>query len=239
MKTRLKINGIIIFFVILSILILPEVFLRNGKVNYFDEVAQVFGMAFIILGQIFRASARGFKSERSQGGEALVKEGPYCLVRNPMYLGILFIGLGFVLMLFQWWVALIFLFIFIIRYILLIFKEEKKLMTVFGDEYSDYSRKVARILPSLVRISGRDISEYLPLKLPWLKKEIGTMLAVLFIALFLKSFIDIKYKGINIYLQETLAVCLVIVLFICISVYLINRTESLKKDVSNKSKTTL
>jgi len=239
MKRRLKINGVIIFLAVSLIALFPSFFFRKASENLSGELIEMFGIAFILLGQIFRVSARGYKSEHSGKGSVLIQTGPYALVRNPMYLGILLIGLGIILMLFQWWLAIVFSLIFTMRYILLIFKEEKKLSAIFGDEYRNYCSEVARILPSMVRISNTDISKYLPLKLSWIKKEIGTILAVLLITLVLRFWGDIKYNGKEVYLREITAIFIVIVLFICIISYLIKRTNSQEKNVSNKSKTAL
>jgi hydrogenase maturation factor HypF (carbamoyltransferase family) len=77
-----------------------------------DDTMEIFGIALILLGQIFRVSGRGYKAEQSQQGQVLIEGGPYILVRNPMYLGILLIGLGIVLMLFNWWVICFFIIFF-------------------------------------------------------------------------------------------------------------------------------
>jgi protein-S-isoprenylcysteine O-methyltransferase Ste14 len=224
MKKRLKINGMIMVCIFLLIVIFPSKFFRHEKVVYFDEIAQVFGMAFILLGQIFRASGRGYKSEHSQDSRLLIQGGPYALVRNPMYLGILLIGLGIVLVLFNWWAMIIFLFIFITRYLFLIFKEEKKLKAAFPKDYPDYQKSVPRILPSMAIISQRDINEYLPLKLSWLKREIGSMLAVLLIVLFLGAWKDIKAEGLKAYLNGAVAIIITVILFISVIIYLIKKT---------------
>jgi len=233
MKKRLKINGFIMFLVITLIALFPKAFFRKVDVYLSDGAAEVFGIAFILLGQIFRASARGFKSEYSRQGHALIQGGPYALVRNPMYLGILLIGLGVVLVLFKWWTVFIFLLVFTTRYMLLIFKEEKNLMILFPKIYRDYCKKVPRILPLPKALLTQDISEYLPLRFSWLKKEIGSILAVLLITIFAESFEEIKSQGMRIYIGETLEIALVITLFIYLIYYLSRRINNFKKDVSN------
>jgi len=226
MKRRLKINGFIIFLAILLLALFPSVFLRRAKVVSWDESVEMFGIAFILLGQIFRASSRGYKSEYSRNGHSLIQDGPYALVRNPMYLGILFIGLGIVLILFNWWVIIVFLSIFIWRYLLLIFKEEKKLLAMFPGAYLDYQKKVPRFLPSFATALQKDIAEYLPLKLPWLKKEIGSILAVFLVVLFLEGWEDVKSEGIKVYLKEAILFLTIIILFIFLIIYLIKRTNN-------------
>jgi protein-S-isoprenylcysteine O-methyltransferase Ste14 len=226
MKRRLKINGFIIFLVILCLAFFPTVFLRSAKQAYGNEFAGIFGIAFILLGQILRASSRGYKSEYSGNGRALIQSGPYAMVRNPMYLGILLIGLGIVLMLFKWWVVCIFLLVFILRYLMLIFGEEKKMRALFSKDYQDYCKRVPRILPSITAIIKTDIVECLPLKLAWIKKEIGSILAVLLLVLFLEGWQDVTREGIKVYLKGAILFLSVIILFIFLLIYLIRCTNN-------------
>lgn len=239
MKRRLKINGLIILLACILLILFPAVFLRSTKEASWDKLAEISGIAFILLGQIFRASSRGYKSENSGSGHSLIQSGPYALVRNPMYLGILFIGLGTVLVLFNWWILVVFLCIFIWRYLFLIFKEEKKLLAMFPQDYEDYRQKVPRLLPPPAAVLQKDIVEYLPLKLSWLKKEIGSILAVLLIVLFLEGWKDVKSEGIEVYLKEAILYLTIIILFIFLIIYLIRRTNNQQKDASSKSKNTL
>jgi protein-S-isoprenylcysteine O-methyltransferase Ste14 len=229
MKKRLKINGVIIFFALLLCAFFPTVFFRNERRVLFDEAAEIFGIAFILLGQILRASARGYKAENSKNGHSLIQGGPYTLVRNPMYLGILLIGFGIVWMLLKWWAIVIFLVVFITRYVLLILKEEKKLSAMFPKEYQEYKQMVPRILPSLAAISQRDVSEYMPLKLGWLKGEIGSIFAVLFVTLLIESWEDIKNEGIRAYLHEAMLILMIVFLFVGLVVYLSKQTQEADK----------
>jgi protein-S-isoprenylcysteine O-methyltransferase Ste14 len=237
MKRRLKVNGFIMFCAFLLIAAFPATFLRKEHASFgvFNQALEICGIAFILLGQLLRISGRGYKSEHSGNGHFLIRSGPYSLVRNPMYLGILLIGFGVVLLLFEWWAIGIFLSVFIIRYLLLIFKEEKKLLKMFPDEYPAYQKNVPRIMPSLNKILTSDINTYLPLRLSWVKREIGSVLALLFIALLVESWEDIKKKGLANYLKEAAAYLAVIILFICLAVYLSRRSERLSSDVSGKS----
>ncbi|MDD4939296.1 MAG: isoprenylcysteine carboxylmethyltransferase family protein [Candidatus Omnitrophica bacterium] len=239
MKMRLKINGILLAASFMLIILFPAVFLRKSSVAPWDASVEMLGMALIIFGQILRASSRGYKSERSLNGHLLISSGPYALVRNPMYLGIFLIGLGIVLMLFNWWVTLVFLCVFIWRYTSLIFKEERKLLLMFPSAYPEYAKKVPRLFPSFASIFKKDIAGILPLKLPWLKKETGPILVILFIVIFLESREDLKTIGIKIYARESLLFLAVITFFVFLSFYLIDRTNSQQKDASNKGKADL
>jgi len=235
MKRRLKINGVIIFLAVSLIALFPSFFFRKASENLSDELIEMFGIAFILLGQIFRVSARGYKSAHSGNGSVLIQNGPYALVRNPMYLGILLIGLGIVMMLFNWGVLVVFLSIFAIRYLLLIFKEEKKLKVLFPRDYPAYQKMTPRLLPSFETLLKRDISEYLPLKFSWLKKELGSILAVLLVTLFVESWEDIKNEGARVYLREAIPMFIAVILFVILVIYLSTRTRELSKNGSDKN----
>jgi len=218
---------------ILVILVFPQAFIRHHSLGVREELFGVFGVALILLGQLLRVSARGYKSEHSLNGHALIQGGPYTLVRNPMYLGIILIGTGVVFTLFQWWVLCIFLAIFILRYLFLIFQEEKKLLAKFLQPYQDYCHKVPRLIPLPAVMVKTDISAYLPLKLAWFKKEIGSILGVLVVTLLLKSWIDISNNAITAYLEEALTIIITFILFIALVAYLNKKTRTIYKNVSD------
>jgi len=234
MKPRIKINAVIIFCAVLLIAIFPNTFFRSKHASFLGIFLDILGLAFILLGQILRVSARGFKSDNSANGHLLIKGGPYILVRNPMYLGILLIGLGIVNMLFQWWASCIFLSVFIIRYVSLIFKEEQRLLAAFSKDYLDYCNRVPRILPSVAMMYKMDISEYLPLKLSWIKKEISSISAVLLITFILNSWRGSRNEGLGVYLKEAVVISVTIILFVGLVIYLSKRAAFLKTYVSNK-----
>lgn len=235
MKLRLKINGFLIVLALLLIVIFPDVFFRKTGRGFPDQTIEILGIVFILLGQILRASARGYKSEYSRQGLTLVQGGPYSLVRNPMYLGIFLIGVGIVLVLFEWWVATLFLLIFIARYIILIFKEEKKLLQVFSGEYQDYMQRVPRILPSLKILLEKDVSGYLPLRFAWVKREIGSIFAVLFVVLSIESWEDIQKEGLAAYIREFVMIIMILLLLIGLSIYLGRRTVFVQQNAAEKS----
>ena len=239
MKIRIKTNGIIMFLSFLLIAIFPTLFIRKYSAGLMEEATEALGIVFILSGQVLRVSARGYKSEHSHSGHTLIRGGPYLLVRNPMYLGILLIGTGVVLMLFKWWAACVFLIVFVIRYILLIFKEEKNLEDLFSETYADYCRRVPRLLPSVATMLKMNIREYLPLKLSWFKREMGPILVILFLTLFLESWEDIRNGGLGEYLKEAIVITFILILFIILVIYLSKKTATFKDGASGKSENSL
>jgi protein-S-isoprenylcysteine O-methyltransferase Ste14 len=235
LKNRLKINGVIMAGAALVIAFFPRFFLRVYSGSAGEEFLEALGFALILLGQIIRVSARGYKAEHSRDSQALIQGGPYQVVRNPMYLGIFLIGLGVVLAVFRWWASVVFIAIFIIRYILLIYKEEKKLGVMFPQAYLEYCRKVPRIFPALSSIIKLDIVEYLPIRIAWFKKEIGSILTLLLLTLLVESWEDIAAEGLRVYLQQSVWLFLTFVLFVILVVLLSKRTYKIDGHSADKS----
>jgi len=124
-----------------------------------------------------RIAARGYKAEMSLESKRLVISGPYRLIRNPMYLGTLLIGLGIILALFAWWINFIFLAVFLWIYMPQIRHEEQILSQRFGQDYQAYCKKTPRLFPTVPAWFKTDLRESLAFKKIWLKKEIGSLAA--------------------------------------------------------------
>jgi protein-S-isoprenylcysteine O-methyltransferase Ste14 len=79
----------------------------------------------------------------------LVTGGPYALVRHPIYLGVLFSGLGGILLYRTW--TMIFVALTALGLALRARREEQVLAAEFGEEWQAYCRRVPAFLP---RVSG-------------------------------------------------------------------------------------
>jgi protein-S-isoprenylcysteine O-methyltransferase Ste14 len=173
------INGIIMGVAFVLLVFFRGALRRQDNSGWLENSLKVIGLVSLFLGQLVRVSARGFKAEHSKNSHALLEGGPYKIVSNPMYLGILLIGFGVVLMLFNFWVVFLFLLIFAWRYLPLILSEEKKLRDVFSKTYDLYCHRVPRIMPRLSSLIKTNVKEYLQLKLAWFKKEINSIIPLL------------------------------------------------------------
>lgn len=177
MKKRIGINGTIIFLSFVLVILFPAWFMRVSA-SMPHKIVAVMGVALLLLGLLLRVASRGYKSDLSKNGHALVEGGPYSLVRNPMYLGILCIGTGVVCILFQWWILVLFYAIFLARYYTLILAEEKKLIEVFGRQYEAYRKLVPRLFPRPAAFFRKNPLDYLPLRFRWLKREWPNLILV-------------------------------------------------------------
>lgn len=189
MKKRIRIQGLLIFISFVLVIFLYKILLAQWQEKLLDKLFDCFGIALVLSGFLFRISARGYKEEKSFQGKELVRDGPYAVVRNPMYFGTLLIGTGVVFTLFQLWVIFPFIIIFLLIYIPQIKKEEALLLKTFKEEYEAYSQSTPRCLPRLKDLlsgPGR-----LRLKLSWVKKESAalllTIIGILAIVLFSKQ----------------------------------------------------
>lgn len=79
----------------------------HWKKEILDEFLDAIGISLVLFGFLFRIAARGYKADGSPEGKKLITNGLYGLMRNPMYVGTLLIGLGINLVLFEWWVAIL------------------------------------------------------------------------------------------------------------------------------------
>ena len=129
----------------------------------------------------------------------------------------------------------IFLIVFVIRYMLLILKEEKKLLAVFPGAYQEYCKKVPRILPKFSSIINLDISAYLPIKISWLYKEIGSIVTLLLLVLLAVSWEGIYRLGVWVYLKGFVWLLFTFILFIIFVILLSERTEVKNASYTNKS----
>jgi hypothetical protein len=84
----------------------------------------------------------------------LTTAGPYRWTRNPFYLANLLIDLGLCLVIGRFWVALVFLPIWIYAYHETIAREEQRLLSLFPNEFPRYRETVPRLLPTGRRLDA-------------------------------------------------------------------------------------
>lgn len=77
-----------------------------------------------------------------------VESGPYRFVRNPMYTGLLFVGLSLGVALANWLITALFTLVFALL-ALRTTREETYLIARFGDQYREYMTRVGRFFPKL------------------------------------------------------------------------------------------
>ena len=84
-----------------------------------------------------------FGKEIGSRTQHLMTDGPYRLNRNPMLTGTLTYLAGFIVWLWTWQAALVWVIFFIIMFVQVL-TEEKRLRKDFGDEYEAYCKRTRR-----------------------------------------------------------------------------------------------
>lgn len=208
MKKRIGIQGLLIACTIIAFITLRVIF-PNWQDEELDEFLDVIGIGIILLGFLFRISARGYKEEKSAQGWQLVIDGPYALVRNPMYFGAFLIGVGFIALLTEWWTFFIFFAVYLSIYIPQIKKEEKILAKQFNDRYLNYCRRTPAYFPRFSNMFR--LNSYLPMKLSWIKKELSSLIVATSIILAVETWEDSMLFGRKESLEELVELILTII----------------------------
>jgi protein-S-isoprenylcysteine O-methyltransferase Ste14 len=144
---------------ILTFFVIVLMFVSNTHTNILMDVI---GFLLIVLAGVGRiwssAYISGFKSGK------VVKDGPYSMMRNPLYffsfLGFIGVGLVFGSLL----ISFLLVVIFLITHLPTIKYEEKKLEELFGDEYREYFKTTPRFFPNISQFSNPEVIEFYPRK---------------------------------------------------------------------------
>lgn len=226
MKKRIGLQGFLMFLAITAAILLSKSIFPSWKQKAWDEFLDAAGVGLILFGFLFRISARGHKAERSHQGESLISDGPYSLIRNPMYFGTLLIGAGIVALLFQLWVFFIFFAVFLMIYLPQINREETILRKRFGDEYGNYCKAVPKYFPNLFKWLKLDLRDYLFIKWPWIKKEIPSLIGVTAVIILVEIWEDVRLFGRGEYMKESLEFFLIVAFFAITSALLYYNEKS-------------
>ena len=188
MKTRIRIDMTILFFIVILTGFLFYFSGFYGHNKFLDDTLDLLGVVFILKGTYFRMAARGYKKAYSQNGKKLVTTGLYAFMRNPMYVGSFLIGAGFVMFVWPWWGLFIFFILFYLRFRPQVLKEEAALKGAFGRAYEDYWRTVPSVFPVIYDLIHAKFSDIFPWKVVWSTKEKWGLITWLALAFVLETF---------------------------------------------------
>jgi len=124
----------------------------SSRLDLYSDIA---GLLVAALGQAIRAIVIGYAYIKRGGlnkkvyADALVTEGIFSHVRNPLYVGNLLILLGIFIIHNNPWVYVLGLAYFLSAYAAIVAAEEDFLRCKFGQAYEDYCRDTGRWLPRL------------------------------------------------------------------------------------------
>jgi protein-S-isoprenylcysteine O-methyltransferase Ste14 len=98
-----------------------------------------------VLGLLIRAWASG----HIRKNQNLAVSGPYAYTRNPLYLGSFLLGVGFCIASGVWWLALLFIALFLGIYLPVMRVEAEDLKQIFGEDFTRYQTGVPLFFPRL------------------------------------------------------------------------------------------
>jgi protein-S-isoprenylcysteine O-methyltransferase Ste14 len=126
---------------------------NSARFGHYFTGCFALGTLLVSVGALIRSWAESYLHssivhDAALHGEQLVADGSYRRVRNPLYLGNMFltVGLGFLASRLGFLFMSVGMFVFIYR---LILREETTLLQSQGDSYRRYVAAVPRLLPSL------------------------------------------------------------------------------------------
>jgi len=161
-----------------------------ARMNSFSYLA---GMGIMLIGELIRFwgvayAGSATRTTATAGGSHLITDGPFALVRNPLYIGNFFLSFGVLIMswAFMPWMILIFIALFSMQYGAIVSLEEAYLVGHFGEAYQNYKSKVWRWIPRLTPY--RDGEETPPNFRKALRSERSTAMSIVtvWILLFLR-----------------------------------------------------
>lgn len=115
------------------------------------------GGVVALAGEAIRLWAVGYAGAatrtRHVGAPALITNGPYAYVRNPIYAGNFILSLGLCIMAWAWmpYMLGVFALAFGVQYALIVSLEEDRLCETFGEAYARYVAYVPRFFPRFSR----------------------------------------------------------------------------------------
>ena len=216
-KQRIRIQGFLIFCAVMAVIFLPRFIFPTWRTEFWDEILDVLGILIILFGFLLRVAARGIKKERSKEGRDLVQEGPYEMIRHPMYTGSFLIGLGIICLLFNAWIIGLLVVVFLSIYIPQLKKEEGDLRERFKETYDAYANRTPRLLPKWRSILH--LRDHMHIKWEWLKNEVASFSFVLFFILMMEAWRDAALFGMEELLTEPLELLCVFIAFMLLAVY--------------------
>lgn len=170
-----------------------------GGSEALDHFWEAFCLAISFFGLGIRVLAVGHtprgtsgRNTKKQIADSLNTTGVYSVVRNPLYLGNFFMGLGVALFAHIWWLALLYVLLFWLYYERIIFAEEAFLRKRFGTEYVKWASVTPAMIPKL--------SLYRRPSLPFsirnvFRREYNGFFAVIMAMFFFEVVGDIRVKG--------------------------------------------
>ncbi|HEU4617947.1 MAG TPA: isoprenylcysteine carboxylmethyltransferase family protein [Gammaproteobacteria bacterium] len=114
------------------------------------------GVPLVVLGTVVRLYASGFIAKNSE----LATDGPYSLMRHPLYTGNILVVIGFALGNGLWWALPLALVFFWFYYPTAIQYEDRKLHALFGEAWQRWAAAVPALVPAIGNFKGFRLGQW-------------------------------------------------------------------------------
>ena len=143
-------------------------------------VTLLIGGGVALIGLAIRAWASG----HIQKAKVLATSGPYAFTRNPLYLGSFILGVGFTIAAGVWWLALVFIALYLGIYLPVMRVEEDDISQIFGADFDEYRRNVPLFVPrlSVWQRTGATFDPALYLRYREYRAGVGALMAMALLA---------------------------------------------------------
>ena len=137
------------------------------------------GFSLVVLGGFGRIWAslylEGFKTRK------LIKEGPYSMVRNPLYFFSLMLFLGMCFAIKSIAVSFALLVVFVLFHIPTILNEEKVLLSTHDESYKTYYESTPRLLPNIFKYKKTESTDMIQVRIKSIIKRLWEVIGYLFL----------------------------------------------------------
>ena len=140
-------------------------------------IFSVLGFFLVMLGGFGRIWAslyiEGFKTK------TLVKEGPYSMVRNPLYFFSLMMFIGLCLAIKSVPISIALITIFALFHIPTILNEEKSLLDTHDESYREYYNSTPRLFPNILKYRKPKSTDIIEVKIERINKRLWEVIGYL------------------------------------------------------------
>ena len=131
---------------------------------------------------------RGWASGHIRKARELAVSGPYAYTRNPLYVGSFILGVGFTVAAGVWWLAILFIALFLGIYLPVMRVEVNDIRQIFGADFDEYEQNVPMFLPRFTRWKKSDGKFDFQLYLQYREYRAALGAAIAIAALAVKSY---------------------------------------------------
>lgn len=161
----------------------------------------IIGGILILIGELLRLWAVSYAGSKTRttdevGGDCLVTQGPFGIVRNPLYIGniIIYTGVGIMSNALLLYLTILAFLYFVFQYYCIILNEEEYLSNKFKDKFALYKSNVNRFIPSFKKLP-EEVNSNLSLSLyNGLQSEKRTLTSILIVCGLIVFFYLLKIK---------------------------------------------